>query len=91
MTPLPNRPNRRARERQSTAIPRAIATDAPKHGGSSRRGRMSQSWGGGRRVDWSEGPGDLGPQGSASPVGAWQPRTYFLAVEHQPPNEWPIA
>lgn len=27
---------------------------------------MPQSRGGGRRVDWSEGPGNLGPQGSAS-------------------------
>ena len=66
MIPLPNVLNRQGEDGQSSASPRAIATDAPKHGGSSRRGRMSQSGGGGRRVDWSEGPGDLGPQGSAS-------------------------
>ena len=84
VTPLPNRPNRRARDRQCTASPRAIAPDAPKHGGSSCRGRMLLSGGGGRRVFWDEGPGDLRPTGSASALEVSVYPVQPLEVDHHP-------
>ena len=60
-TPSPNVLNCQGEGGQCTASPRASTRDASDSEGSRTAGRMSQSGGGGRRVFWDEGPGDLGP------------------------------